>query len=140
MAPAVRGGARSDGAMTRAVRGARGERGSSTVVVAGLISLLCVIGTAVLVIGMARTARHQAEAAADLAALAAASALLEGDAAPCAAAGEIAARNDASLTGCTIEGQTVQVTVSVAVNLGRWGIGEAQARARAGPVDVLPSG
>lgn len=139
MTRAVRG-TRSEDAIAPAVRSARSEQGSSTVIVAGLISLLCVIGTAVLVIGMARTARHQADAAADLAALAAASALLEGGAAPCAAAADIATRNGANLTGCTIEGQTVRVAVSVPVNLGTWGLGEALARARAGPVDVLPSG
>ncbi|QHC02329.1 hypothetical protein EK0264_07150 [Epidermidibacterium keratini] len=116
------------------------ERGSSTVIVAGLIALLCIVGVAVLTIGMARAARHQADAAADLAALAAASALLDGSAEPCTAANEVAARNGATLAGCAIEGQTVRVNVTVAVNLGRWGIGQAGARARAGPVDVMPTG
>jgi secretion/DNA translocation related TadE-like protein len=77
-------------------------------------------------------AHRRAQVAADLGALAGASALQRGGDA-CAAAERIVLRQDARLTGCVVEGSDVVVAtgVPVAVPLGG---AELPARARAGPV------
>lgn len=89
-----------------------------------------------LIVAIAQMARHRANAAADLAALAAAQVLLDGTADPCAEAQQKVNANGAELTSCTVDGENVTVTVSVAVNLGRWGLGHAKAAARAGPIQT----
>lgn len=100
------------------------DRGSATIVNAGilvaLVSLFAVIATA----GALVVARHQAQTAADLAAVAGAYALFRG-LEPCAAAAEVAALNGASLGACRAEGRDVVAAASVR---GR------EAWARAGPL------
>ncbi|MCV7438013.1 helicase [Mycobacterium seoulense] len=88
--------------------------------------LLCVTGAAAYV-GAVVVARHRAQAAADLAALAGAARLPAGPEAACAEAAVVARamRTDAS---CAVDGLDVVVTVRVAV----FG-GAASAGARAGP-------
>ena len=79
-------------------------------------------------------ARHQAEGAADLSALAGAQAVVEGKDA-CDAAQRIAAANGGSLVRCHVRGEIVEVRVEVA---GPRLLGEAwilTGRARAGPAD-----
>lgn len=79
-------------------------------------------------IGAAVVARHQAQSAADLAALAAATALRDGFA-PCDAGGELASRNGAVLAECReAGGGDVYIEVEVPVLSA-----SATARARAGP-------
>ncbi|BBY26257.1 hypothetical protein GCM10023114_24990 [Mycolicibacterium sediminis] len=78
-------------------------------------------------------ARHRAQAAADLAALAAAEQLGAGLDAACARAGSIATRMHGSVAECAIDGLDVVLRVEVAAALGRWGVGRASAAARAGP-------
>lgn len=103
--------------------------------------MLAAIGSAsmlaILLIGLqlagAVIARHRAEAAADVAALAGAAAVLLDVGAACSRAGEIAAANGARLTGCAIQEMDLTVTVAVPVSLGILG-GAASGRARAGPV------
>lgn len=92
---------------------------------------------AVLGIGGAVLARHRAQAAADLGALAAAQSQLFGEGDPCARARDLAARQEGAptVTGCVLDGQDLVVTVTVRARLGRFGIRDAVARARAGPVD-----
>ena len=104
---------------------APGERGSATPLAAA--------GGAYL--GAAVTARHRAQAAADLAALGAAGAVVSGPDAACRQATQVAARMRAVLADCRIDGLDVVLEVSVPVRLGRWGVGPARAVARAGPVD-----
>lgn len=112
----------------------RDEQGFVTVAVAGLIALLLAVTGAVAMLGGVAVARHRAAAAADLAALAAASHALEGQDAACAAAGVVAVAHRARLDRCTLLGSdaTVEVTVSPSGALGRWG--QARGVARAGPV------
>jgi len=111
------------------------ERGSATVWVLALAGALAVVGAAAVLVAAAVTARHRAGGAADLAALAAAGRAVTGDPAACAVAGEIAERNGARLTACTVEdGGVVAVTVVVPVRLGPLGRHDATGRARAGPV------
>ena len=112
-----------------------GERGSATVWVFALSAVLAVVGAAAVVVAVAVTARHRAGSAADLAALAAAGQAVIGDPDACAVAADVAARNGARLTSCTLqEGAVVAVTVSVPLRLGPLGEHAASGRARAGPV------
>ena len=80
-------------------------------------------------LGGAVVARHRAQAAADLAALAAAGVLPAGAQAACARAGDIAGAMGASITDCRIDGLDVVVSAQVTVALGA-----ARGAARAGPV------
>jgi secretion/DNA translocation related TadE-like protein len=82
-------------------------------------------------VGSAVIARHRAQAAADLAALAAAGRLVEGADAACAQASVVAQAMRTAVTQCVVEDLDVVVTVEAAVALGVWG--PAGAAARAGP-------
>ncbi|MCC3268410.1 hypothetical protein MUG94_14920 [Arthrobacter gengyunqii] len=109
------------------------ERGAGTVLMLGAGLLLLVLCGAVLLLLQTTVAATRAATAADLAALAAADAVRElrpGD--PCSAAGEVAARNRAVLTGCTVDAgdQSVQVETEVRVPLL---MSSATGQARAGP-------
>ena len=75
-------------------------------------------------IGSAVVARHRAQAAADLAALAAAVRLPEGPDAACGQASVIAQAMSAAVVDCTVDDLDAVVTVRA---------GKAQAAARAGP-------
>ncbi|RDH75802.1 helicase [Mycolicibacterium moriokaense] len=77
-------------------------------------------------IGSAVIARHRAQAAADLAALAAAARLPEGGQAACGRAWTLANAMNADVADCEVDDLDVVVTVAV---------GRAHAVARAGPVD-----
>jgi secretion/DNA translocation related TadE-like protein len=117
------------------------ERGSASPVVlaTAILALLLASGSAAL--GQAVRARHVAESAADLAALAAAGDPAAGfaPAAGCGRGAWVAAANGARLTACRAGGDG-SVTVDVAVRLpGALGaLGPAVARARAGRSAVVP--
>lgn len=81
-------------------------------------------------LGSVVVARHRAQAAADLAALAAAARLPSGVAAACARATAVARGTSIDNVGCRVDGLDVVITVRVAVAFA----GAAQATARAGPV------
>lgn len=87
-------------------------------------------------LGAAVTARHRAQAAADLAALGAAGSVVSGPDEACRQATRVAVRMRSVIATCRLEGLDVVLEVSVPVRLGRWGVGPARAGARAGPVDV----
>nr|WP_273736468.1 Rv3654c family TadE-like protein [Mycolicibacterium septicum] len=114
---------------------ASGERGSATLLAAAMIALVFAFAAGGAYLGAAVTARHRAQAAADLAALGAAGAVVSGPDAACRQATHVAARMRAVLADCRIDGLDVVLQVSVPVRLGRWGVGPASAVARAGPVD-----
>jgi secretion/DNA translocation related TadE-like protein len=99
-----------------------------------MIAVLSSMVLGVTVFGAAVVARHRAQAAADLAALAAAARVPAGASAACAAGAAVAGAMRATLDGCRVEELDVVVGVVVTVDLGRWGVGSARARARAGPV------
>jgi secretion/DNA translocation related TadE-like protein len=101
-----------------------------------MLAALMSIALGVMVFGVAVVARHRAQSAADLAALAAAGRLASGGAAACAAASAVAGAMRSTMTGCRVEHLDVVVGVSVRVGLGRWGVGSAGAQARAGPADT----
>ncbi|WP_106348191.1 Rv3654c family TadE-like protein [Antricoccus suffuscus] len=114
------------------------ERGSGTIWVVAMAMVLCVVALSVMLLGLAQTARHKANSAADLAALAAAQVLIDGTGSPCDVASGNAAANGARITSCAVDGEVVLIAVSVDVHLGRFGLGTATATARAGPVDLAP--
>ncbi|BBX20831.1 hypothetical protein MTER_02420 [Mycolicibacter terrae] len=92
--------------------------------------LLSLTGGGVL-LGAAVIARHRAQAAADLAALAGAAQIPAGPEMACAQAQRLAARMGADESDCAVDGLDVVITVAVAVP--GWRIGPARATARAGP-------
>jgi secretion/DNA translocation related TadE-like protein len=94
-----------------------------------VVVLLTVTG-AVAYLGAAVVARHRAQAAADLAALAAAVLVPAGAESACAQASTVARGMRTRTTECTIDDLDVVVTVEAGVG-GRWGT--AHAAARAGP-------
>jgi secretion/DNA translocation related TadE-like protein len=112
------------------------ERGSGTVLILVLSMLVLLGATAGVVRGIAVTARHRVEAAADLAALAGATAVLDGAAAACTAADEVARANGGRLSRCAVAGGVVEVVVTRVLSVGRLGRWAASGRSRAGPAPV----
>ncbi len=95
-------------------------------------ALLSITGGGVYV-GSAVVARHRAQAAADLAALAAAARLAAGPEPACAQAEAVARKMRVNTTGCTVDDLDVVVTIEVPLGVGGWGT--AHAAARAGPTE-----
>jgi secretion/DNA translocation related TadE-like protein len=106
------------------------DRGNATVLVAAVAALAAALAVTLALVSGIVVARHRAQAAADLAALAAA------NAAPvtCAAAERVARANGARLLSCRPDGDAGTVEVVVAVRppgvAGR--LGQTVGRARAG--------
>jgi secretion/DNA translocation related TadE-like protein len=98
-----------------------------------MVAVLLSITGGCVYLGSAVVARHRAQAAADLAALAAAARLAAGPATACAQAKVVAREMRTSTTGCAVDDLDVVVTVEVRLGVGRWG--SAGAAARAGPAD-----
>ena len=90
--------------MRRAQRD-RDERGAGTVLAVAMLGLLVTVTLATSGVVGVVAAHRRAQSAADLAALAGAAAVQDG-ADACARAGQIAARNSASLRSCDIDGFT----------------------------------
>lgn len=109
-----------------------GDSGSSTVLALGFVVLLLATGGLVATLTAVVVSRHQAEAAADLAALAAAGRALEGEPAACAAARHVTRAQRADLLRCRLDGLDAAVEVGVRPP-GRLGqLGLVRVRARAG--------
>lgn len=110
-----------------------GDRGSATVVgLAACLVLIVVLGLA-LQLGAALVTRHRAEAAADLAALAAAAHAVSGDQTACAAARRVTDGMAVRLVSCELTGWNAAVTVQAQPPGPLAGFGVAEATARAGP-------
>ncbi|MGI5224081.1 Rv3654c family TadE-like protein [Actinoallomurus iriomotensis] len=116
-----------------------GDRGSGTVWMLALIGLTWALAMMAMTVGGVRAARHRAYAAADLAALAAASHSADGPRAACGLAARIARGSGGRLRRCVLHGRISEVIVSSGVAkvpaLRRL---TATARARAGP-ERLPA-
>ncbi|MFN2494313.1 MAG: Rv3654c family TadE-like protein [Pseudonocardiaceae bacterium] len=109
------------------------DRGSATIWAAGAIAVLMSVVVVGLHLGGVILARHQAESAADLAALAGAGAVLAGEQQACGQARRVTDRMRVQLVSCRARGADVLVEVT-ARPVGRLGdLGEATGRARAGP-------
>jgi secretion/DNA translocation related TadE-like protein len=100
-----------------------------------MIAVVLSVAGAGAYLGSVVVARHRAQAAADLAALAAAARLPSGVAAACARATAVACGMGIDGAGCRVDGLDVVITVRVPVAF----VGAAQATARAGPVANYPS-
>lgn len=87
-------------------------------------------------VGAAVIARHRAQTAADLAALAAAGAIASGPGSACAQATLVAREMDTSVTDCAVDKLDVVVHVEAVVGFGAWRYGPARAAARGGPALV----
>jgi secretion/DNA translocation related TadE-like protein len=112
------------------------ERGSATVLLLAVVVVALVLATGVVALARAAHARGTAQAAADLAAIAAAEAAQRpagGD--PCAVAAQVAAANGAATAGCTVEagGFVSVITTVTVVPLMGWRT-TATGGSRAGPV------
>ena len=103
-----------------------------------MVAALTIAAVLGVTLGSAVVARHRAQAAADLAALAAANGLTAGPTGACARAGEIATAMGALMPTCVIA--ELDVVVSVTVRAGSRFGGVAHASARAGPVTRGPLG
>lgn len=108
------------------------ERGSGTVLALGAVGALATVLAAALLLCGVVAARHRAESAADLAALAGAVALQRGGDA-CAEAARVGAANDATIR-CVVDGADVVVEAGAPVPAAARALADrAVARARAGP-------
>lgn len=111
-----------------------GDRGVATVWAVGAIAVLMSLAVFGLHLGQAVVVRHQAESAADLAALAGAGMVVAGERYACAQARRVTDRMRVQLMSCRTRGW--DVLVDVAAQPGGWlgALGAATGRARAGPV------
>ena len=110
----------------------RGDAGAASVFAAFAMLALLSLTVLGVQVGGAVVARHGAQSAADLAALAAAAALSQGEDA-CTAARHVVSGNGARLAECTVEGSTVVVRAAVTLPVpGLPGPGGAGAVARGG--------
>ena len=110
----------------------RGGDGSASLLVVALTGVVVLLGLATAFLAATGAAHRRAQAAADLAALAGATAQQHG-ADACGAAAVVASHNGARATECLVDGDDVVVRVSLSGPefLGRsW---ELVGRARAGP-------
>lgn len=115
------------------MRPAHSDRGSATVWSVGALVVVLVVALAGITLGGVLVARHQAESAADLAALAGAGRAIAGQRPACERARRVTDRMQVRLESCRVTAWDVLVEVSARPGgrLGRFGA--AEARARAGP-------
>ena len=105
-------------------------------------AILALLATVILLVQFTAVvaARHRAQAAADLASLAAAGALHSGSALACEAAADLAAEMGTHVQDCVVDGWDTTVTVGLRTWLGGFGLRDVRAVARAGPVVPDSSG
>lgn len=106
------------------------DRGSATVLVLVHLTVLLVLGAALGAVAAVVVRHRAAQAAADLAALAAATRSADGG---CAAATDVARANGARVTECLLVGPEAEVEVAVPPPAWPPGLPELTAEARAGP-------
>lgn len=109
------------------------ERGAATVLGVAVVGVLATVMALVAALAGAVADQRRVESAADLGALAGASAAQQGGSA-CSSARDVVNRNGASLTSCVVTGEVVEVTARRRTQplLGRRF--QAASTARAGPV------
>lgn len=107
------------------------DRGAATIWAVSAIAGLMSVTVFGLYLGAALVARHQAESAADLAALAGAGSAVFGESYACAQARRVTDRMGVHLTSCQTRGPDVLVVATATANLTT--LTSATAHARAGP-------
>ncbi|MEU2246888.1 Rv3654c family TadE-like protein [Streptomyces sp. NPDC019224] len=110
-----------------------GDQGFATVWAAVTAATLCTVFAVILAFGQVVAVRHRAGSAADLAALAAADRALEGTAAACASAEEVAGAQGAEVVHCAVLGEVADVMARA-----RFGPYAPEVRSRAGPAADVP--
>lgn len=108
------------------------DAGVATVWSAMAVALLLSVTVLVVELGAAISVRHRAEAAADLAALAAAASAAVGEVASCSQARRVTDRNSVELTGCHVAGWDAFIEVRADLPAPLSAFDDATARARAG--------
>ena len=109
------------------------ERGAGTVLILGVVAAVLLLAVGIAALGAAQNARGAAQAAADLGALAGATALRDGFD-PCRTAGAAVVRNGAVTASCEVLAGGVVRVVATRDASGPAGVlGTARASARAGP-------
>jgi secretion/DNA translocation related TadE-like protein len=116
------------------------DGGAATVWTAGAIAALLTVTTLVVWLGAAAATRHRATGAADLAALAAAGAVVDGERVACGKARWVTDRMSVVLHSCRLNGAEARVEVVAQPPGVLAGFSPAEARARAGPVVDLGDG
>jgi len=115
------------------------DRGAASLLLLAIGLVFVAAEVAGAAVGAARVARHRAQIAADLGALAGAARAIEGREAACAQATRIVAANQGRMSSCVLEGLEIVVHTDVTVEplpgLSR----RASAAARAGPVYEIAS-
>ena len=109
------------------------DRGVATVWSAGVITVLVSVAVFGMHLGAAMVARHHAESAADLAALAGAAQVLPGEQHSCDQARRVTDRMRVQLAMCHLRDWDVLVEVSAQPPGWLGSLGAATAQARAGP-------
>ncbi|WP_262847510.1 Rv3654c family TadE-like protein [Sphaerisporangium corydalis] len=109
------------------------DRGSATIWVLVVMAMVWFLVVALLFVGSARIARHRAQSAADLSALAGAVRAFAAPEEACPRARALAEANRVSLTRCAVRAGVVDVRVAVRIVLPWLGEQSATADARAGP-------
>ena len=109
------------------------DRGVATVWAAGAIAILMSLTVFGLHLGGAILARHQAQSAADLAALAGAGSAVAGEQAACSRVRAVTERMRVRLVACSVREWDVLVQVTARPGGPLGGLGEATGQARAGP-------
>ncbi len=109
------------------------ERGSATVLGVGVVGLLAAVMALVAALAGAVADQRRVESAADLGALAGATAVQRGRPA-CASARDVVSRNGASLASCAVAGEVVEVSARRRTQPLLGHRFDAVSTARAGPV------
>ncbi|GLZ13768.1 hypothetical protein Acsp04_40030 [Actinomadura sp. NBRC 104425] len=111
-----------------------GDEGAGTLWSVAFMAILWFSAVAAMTVGGVRVARHRADAAADLAALAAAARVAEGAGEACRSAAIVVRGFGGRLKSCRVRGDIVDVSVTMAVT-GAVAIGDIRivSRARGGP-------
>lgn len=115
------------------MKGHQRERGSASVLVLAIGSVVLMVGLASALAGSVIAARQRAHQAADFAALAAAGYVQEGRGKACDHAAQVASANGARMTSCRLDGCDAIVTVVAALPTSLKSLGLVTATARAGP-------
>jgi secretion/DNA translocation related TadE-like protein len=114
------------------VTGSRDEAGYGTVLGLSLAMVFLAVAGAVATLGAVSVTRHQAEATADVVALAAAGHAWEGQDAACRAARRLSDQHHASLLECRLDGLDAYVVVGVRAPGRLSSLGLVHGRARGG--------
>lgn len=122
------------------VRAAGGDRGAASILVLAIGLLLVAAGSAGAAIGNTRVARHRAQNAADLGALAGAMRAADGESEACGRADRFIVANGGRMTACAVDGLEIVVRAEVEVRPLPGLLRRAEAVARAGPVYAPPWG